>query len=284
MKKSIFKYIIPGLLLMGAFVGCKKNNLVVDKDPLVAPEAARFIISPGVSTNTYNYFILQNPAPGSKYDLPIGVTTVSTAERKVKLTYSSATAVKGTHYTAPDEIVIPAGASTATLSVQGLFAAYAGNRSDNVKIKITSADGYVKPNAYKDSVILVIQQYCPVDFMSMAGTYTRTYEGTYGPYPSTLINLTSTGATTGTATLTNIYDSGISGTINFDWTTPGAFKITIPSGQATPYTSGGLPLLLRANPSNTGSTFNSCNNTLTLYLQLYTTAGVYDTWTMTMAR
>lgn len=283
MKKNIFKYIIPGMLLIGA-VACKKNNMVVDKDPIIPPEAARFIVSPPSSNNYYSYFIQQNPAPGSQYVLPIGVTTVSNSERKIKLTYTSLRAVAGVQYTAPTEITIPAGQTTANLNFQGLFAGYAGGRKDTVKIKITSADGFVKPNAYRDSVMLIVQQYCPVVLNDLAGNYTKTYEnGTYGPYTTSLTNLTSTGATTATATLTNIYDSGITGTIGLDWTVPGGFKVTVAS-QSTGFTSGGLPLMLRSNPNNTTSTFNSCNQTFTIYMQLYTSAAIFDTWTMTMAR
>jgi hypothetical protein len=282
MKKNMFKYIIPGILLI-SMAACKKNNFVVDRDPLIAPEAARFIITPPVSNNYYRYFIQDNPAPGSTYSLPVGITTVSGAERKVKFTYTSWGAVAGVQYTVPAEITIPAGSATGTLTVQGLFAGYPTGRKDTVKIKIASGDGYVKPNAYQDSVMLIMQKYCNVVLANLGGDYTRTYEnGTYGPYTSSVINLTSTGATKATATLTNIYDSNISATIGLDWTDPGAFKVTM-AAQQTQYTSGGLPLFVRANPSST-STFSSCDNTFTLYLQLYTTAGVYDSWTMTMAR
>lgn len=283
MKRINLKYALPLLLLVVAGA-CKKNNLVVDNGTTIAPEAARFTVITPTTNNMYGYFILDNPAPGSKYDLPVGVTNVASTDRKVKLTYTSRTAVKGTHFTAPDELIIPAGSALATLSVQGIFNAYAGNRKDSVKIKLTKADGFIKPNAYQDSVTLVLQQYCPVVLANLSGNYTRTYEnGSYGPYTTSLTNVTSTGASSATATLSNIYDNNITATISLDWAVPGAFKVTM-TPQQTQYTSGGLPLFIRINPSNSGSTFDMCANTFTIYLQLYTTAGVYDAWTMTMAR
>lgn len=282
MRKNIFKYALPGLLLV-AMASCKKNNLVIDQDPLTPTEAARFIITPPSTTNTYFHYILSSPAPGSSYTLPIGVTTVSSSERKVKIAYSSRTAVAGAQYNAPAEVVIPANAATANLDIQGIFAGYPTGRKDTLKIKLVNADGYVKINAYQDSVMLIMQKYCDVVLANVGGDYARTFEGTYGPYLSSVIDLVSTGATTATAKITNIYDSGITINVTFDWADPAAFKVIIPD-QATQYTSGGLPLRIRQNPGAATSTFSSCDNTITLNLQLYTSAGVYDQWTSSMSK
>lgn len=272
MRKSIFKYIIPGLLLTG-IVACKKNNFVVDKDPLAVPEAARFINYPGVSNNYYNYFIQENPAPGSVYNQLIGVTTVSNIDRKVKLTYSSLRATQGVQYTGPTELTIPAGETTVNLPFQGLFAGYPTGRKDTVKIKITAADGFVKPNAYKDSIMLIIQKYCPVVIADLEGDYDNTIEYSasgavsWGPYSTVVKNVVSTGATTAEADIENIYDYGGQVHAKFDWTDPANFKVTIEeqyTGIDLRLSGVDYQLWLRTNGST--STFSSCDNNITIWI------------------
>lgn len=285
MKHTIAKYLLAGTLLL-VIGACKKNNLAVDVDEIEVPEAARFVLRPAIPTtapgNHYGFFILENPAPGSTFKIPVGLTTVSNSDRKVKFTYSSLRAVAGTQYNAPAEITIKAGSTIDTLTIQGLFAGYPTGRKDTLKIKIASDGTGVPSIKYQDSLMLVMQKYCNVVLANIGGNYTRTYEnGTYGPYLSTVTNVTSTGATTATGTITNIYDSGISATATFDWTNPAAFTVTVAS-QQTQYTSGGLPLFVRTVAGT--NTFSSCDNTITLSLQLYTTAGQYDAWVMTMAK
>lgn len=228
------------------------------------------------------YFITNSAS--SVFKIPVGITNVSSQSRTVNFSVSSPTgAAAGTQYTlAGSSIVIPANTAVDSISLKGLFAGYPGSRRDTLVFKITGGDVGVFTGA--ETYKVVMQKYCDVTLAGLGGNFTKTYEnGSYGPYVSTVTNVTSTGATTATAKLNNIYDSGISGNITFNWTDPAAFFVTIPSGQNTGFTSGGLPLLLRGTPGKT-STFSSCDNTLTLYLDLYTTAGLYDTWTMTMAR
>jgi hypothetical protein len=67
-------------------------------------------------------FYVGAAAPDNVYNVPVGITTVSNAARTVQLTYSSTTAVAGTHYTAPATVVIPAGAAVVNLVITGNFA------------------------------------------------------------------------------------------------------------------------------------------------------------------
>lgn len=270
MKKNIYRYIITGLLLTG-IVACKKNNLVVDKDPLVVPEAARFINYPGASNNYYSYFIQENPAPGSIFNQLIGATTVSGTDRKVKLTYSSLRATAGVQYTGPAELTIPAGATTVNLPFQGLFAGYPTGRKDTVKIKITSADGFIKPNAYKDSIMLIMQKYCTVVLANLSGDYDNTIEYSssgavsWGPYTTVVKNVTSTGATTAEADIENIYDYGGQVHAKFDWTDPANFKVTIAEqNTGAIVVSGGTPYQLWIRTNGSTSTFSSCDNNITV--------------------
>lgn len=266
------------MLVAGSIAGlasCKKNNMVVDKDPLT-PSFAKF----NTATTTGTYYIKSTNEP---YKLPIGFTSVSDKDRTVNVTITTTTgAAAGVQYTAPATFTMPAGKTVDTLLINGIFAGYPLTSRVDV-ITITLTDGDVPIAAYNKAFTLTMRKYCDVVLANLAGDYTLTYEnGTYGPYTSTISNLVSTGATTATATLSNIYDSGISATIGLDWTNPADFKVTM-AGQNTGFTSGGLPLFVRTNSTGT-KTFSSCDNTFTIALQLYTSAGVYDSWVMTMAR
>ncbi len=170
MKKFMNIYFYIGLVLLGT-ASCKKNNVVLDQSPLIPLEAARFLMVPTVSNNYYNYDILATPAPGSVFNLPIGVTTVSNVDRKVMFTITSRTAVSGVQYTAPTEVTIKAGKAIDTLRIQGLFAGYPSGRKDTLKIKITSAAGFVNKNSYQDSVMLVMKKSCPLNVADFAGDF-----------------------------------------------------------------------------------------------------------------
>lgn len=282
MTKAIFKCMFGMVLLAGTF-SCKKNNITVDVDPLLAPEVAKFVRNPAIPTSgTVEYYIVQNPAPGTPFNIDIGVTTVSNTDRKVKIAYTSTNAVAGTDYTAPTEVTIPAGSSRGTLSIQGLYAAYPIGVRDLLRVKIVNGEGFINKGVYQDSFNLGIQRFCDVVLASLGGAYTRTFEGTYGPYTSSVLNVTSTSATSATARITNIYDSGITAYVVFDWSNPAAFSVTVPD-QSTGLTSGGQDLRIRNNPA-TPSTFSSCYNTITMNFQMYTSAGIYDTWTSSMAK
>lgn len=272
------KKIMIYLLAVGSIAGlasCKKNNFAVDTDPL-KPLYAKFNISDSNGT----YYIKSTNIP---YKIPVGFTSVSDKDRTVNVSITTSTgAAVGVQYNAPTTFTMPAGKVVDTLLINGLFSGYpTSSRIDKLRIVLT--DGDVPVAAYNKVVSLTMRKYCDVTLANLAGDYTRTYEnGTYGPYTSTISNLVSTGATTATATLSNIYDSGISATIGLDWTNPADFKVTM-AGQNTGFTSGGLPLFVRANTTGT-KTFSSCDNTFTIALQLYTSSGVYDSWVMTMAR
>jgi hypothetical protein len=273
MKKNILKYTLHGVFLLSILAGCKKNNFVVDKSPLILPEAARFVMTPTTADNYYLYFIQQNPVPGSTFTVPIGVTNLSGSDRKVKLTYSSPRAVSGVQYTGPPEVTIPANLAKANLIFQGLFAGYPTGRKDTVKIKLTSGDGFIKPAAYQDSVMLILQKYCDVVLAGLGGNYTANeyYASgaySYGPYASGVVNLTSTGATTASGAFVNLFDYGWNN-INFtmDWTDPANFKVTIPLQTTGATNAGGNYSYVRSTAGKT-NTFSSCDQTFSISLDL----------------
>jgi len=275
MNKFIsFTFII--LLVLTGTISCKKNNLVVDQD-VVPPAYAKFNVRQASDTAA-TYYIT---GTGKPFKIPIGITTVSNKDRTIQFCYTSATATAGVQYNAPASIVIPAGKVLDSISIQGLFAGYPlSSRVDIVYIKICGGD--VPASDYWSTFKLTMRKYCDVVLANLGGDYHNTFEGSYGPYTSSVTNLTSTSATTATATITNIYDSGISADATFDWADPSSFTVTI-AAQQTPYDIGGLPLFVRTDPANPSS-FSSCSNTITLNFQLYTSAGLFAEWTTSMAK
>jgi hypothetical protein len=114
----------------------------------------------------------------------------------------------------------------------------------------------------------------------LLGAYDKTFEnGSYGPYTSTIKDITAATATSAKAIITNIYDNNIEAVATFNWSTAGNFTVVIPSQQVG--TLSGAPLFLRTTAPGK---FTYCINTLTIPLELYTATGTFDAWTMTMAR
>lgn len=262
-------------IVLISFSSCKKNNIAVDKDALIPPDAPA--LAPNIAARMVDYYVTQ--VPTNPYKILVTVNNVSSTSRAYNFNYTSRSAVAGTQYTSPASLTIPAGATQDTLRFQGIYTGFSAGRKDTVKVKF---DGLTGSKFYaKDSFMIVMQRYCPVVLAQLGGSY-NTMEGTYGPYISQVLNLVPTGPTSATGTITNIYDSNIDATATFTWDTPSTFRVVI-AGQTTQYTSGGLPLYIRTNAS-TPSTFSSCDNTITLNLQLYTTATIVDTWTSSMSK
>jgi hypothetical protein len=268
MNKYIVKYLL-GMVMLLSIVSCKKNNVVVDQDPLSVPEAARFLKAP----LTDNFYILSTPSGGSIYKIPIGVTTVSSENRTIQLTYQARLAVNGAQYKAPLTITIPAGKAVDTLIIQGLFDGYTVGRKDTLKIKMVKGDGLISPNAYSDSVVLIMQKYCSVDLTVLAGTYANTDEyrssgaHSWGPYTTVLKDVQTLTATTGKGLIENLYDYGWNDIeATFDWSDPANFKVAI-AKQNTGTLEGGFPVYVRSTPGKT-NTFSSCDQTFSLTVDL----------------
>lgn len=263
---------VLAILLTTAFSSCKKNNAAVDVS-ITVPDAAEFI--PQNSVNRVSYYV--NSA-GTPYKVPVGITNVSTIDRTIGFTYTSRTALPGVQYSAPASIVIKAGTAIDFLPFTGLFSGFPAGRKDTVKVKFSGINGI----AFKDSFELILQKYCDVVLTSLAGNYPNSKEYTsasatalnYGPYLTTIptATLVSTGATTATGRITNLFDDGwLPITANFDWTDPANFKVTIVS-QSVGKSYGGQPAFVKTS-ATPASTFSSCDNTITLRLDVTNAAG-----------
>ena len=256
-------------LLVFVMISCKKNNLVVDKDPPIPPEKAEFTYTSGSSFA--RSFYVKSTAPGNVFKIPVGITNLSDKDRTIQFTYTSTTAVQGTHYNAPSSIIIKAGLALDSLPVTGVFANIPSGTSYVVKIKITGGD--VPIFAGKDSVILTLRRYCDVVLASMGGNfianeYSATGGFAYGPYPSGVINLTSTGATTASGAFVNLFDYGWNN-INFtmDWSDPSNFIVDIPLQATGATNAAGNYSYVRGTAGKT-NTFSSCDQTYSISLDL----------------
>jgi hypothetical protein len=275
--KKYFKFISFAFATILMLAACKKNNLVVDKTPIITPPAAAEFL---MSSFTKSYFV---PSTSAAYNIPVGITNVSSSDRTIQFAYTSSTgATNGTHFNAPASITIKAGQATGTLSVAGVFSFYATGRVDSLKVKILN--GAIAAFKGKDSVVLVMQKYCDVVLADLTGDYTNTHEYTsagafsYGPYTAALANVVSTGTYTATADIQNIYDDGWNDVpCVLDWTDPANFKVTIaltPTGKAY----GGATATSVRTSSTKASTFSACDRSVTIYIDLVNaTTGVATT-------
>jgi|JI7StandDraft_1071085.scaffolds.fasta_scaffold10813_3 hypothetical protein len=264
-NKSLSRFFsIASLAMVVLFTSCKKNNYSVDVDAIQTPERAQFVPNNGI--NRVDYYVT---SAGAAYKIPVGITSVSTVDRTLNLTYSSRTAVAGQQYSAPASIVIKAGQALDTLSFAGIFAGYPSGRKDTVKIKFSGIEGV----SLRDSFELIMTKYCDVIPANLAGNYANTKEYTSSgalSYPSTggyltqVKNMTSTGATSASLAFANLYDNGWNDiTATMTWATPSTFTVTIPSQ----LTGDGLRVRT-STAAGAVSTFSSCDNTFTLDVDL----------------
>jgi len=267
------KLAMAALLVVLSISSCKKDNIVVDKDP-VTVAAAGF----SLQNYTINYFL--KPSGTDPLMIPVSVTDLSSVDRTVALTYTSPSgAVAGTHYTAAPSVLIKAGKLGDSLKITGNYAPYATGRVDTVKIKVT-------PNNFlgiygKDSINLIIQRYCDVELDSLMRSYDSTKEYTsagafsYGPYSTGVNSLALNTNTSANGNFSNLYDDSW-GDINFDmdWTNPSKFTVTIPlqpTGKANVNVRTTAPTVTKY------STFSSCDKTFTLYVDIVNDLGTVTT-------
>jgi hypothetical protein len=268
MKRSLILILVTFAAVV-CIVSCKKNNFVVDKDPLIAPAASEFAYYNASFAKDY---YVQSTGPAFK--VPVGITNVSGSDRTVQFTYTSTNATNGVQFTAPTSLVIKAGQALDSLPIVGNYANLATGTAYVVKVKISGGD--VPAFAGKDSVMVTIRKYCNVVLTNLAGLYPATLEqpGTgsqYGPYTTALTNATPITATSASVKLVNLYDDGWNDiTAIIDWSNPANFTVTIPlqpTGKS--YSASGAPTSVRTSTA-TGAvhSFSSCDRTLSFGIDL----------------
>ncbi|MCO6496173.1 MAG: hypothetical protein J5I50_00785 [Chitinophagaceae bacterium] len=180
-------YTLFAAFLAVSMVSCEKNNAVVGKD--VTPPPFVKVATWGAADTVGTYVIPEPDASGNSapYIIPIGVTNVSNVDRTVTLSYSSATAVNGQQFRAPESIVIPAGEAVVNLEIVGLYNGYESvSRVDN--LKITIAGGDIPTAVTKTHYLLTMKKYWSPPTDVFQGIYIGIdyYNGTEqdsDPYP-----------------------------------------------------------------------------------------------------
>ncbi len=272
MKKIIILFIVS----LSIAISCKKGN---EEGVLVPDNAAHFTFQTSGS-----FSVLPTV---TTYKIPVGVTTVANVDRTVAFTVTSPTgAVSGTHYTLNKTVAtIKAGQATDTITVTGILAPYAAGRKDSLIFTIT--DPTLKAFPTNPTFKLFMRGPCfegDTDLgvlTGLKGAYANTNElfGTsaYGPYNTTISVVTLTSPTTGTITVTNIWDNGWGPiTFNLDWTNPAAPTTAVVAQAAIPgsnagdlsATYAGQTIAVRALATNPTGTFSACNSQFVLRMQL----------------
>ncbi len=238
----------------------------------------------------------------SVYKVYIGVTAAADVDRNVSFTVTSPTgAVAGTHYTLDKtSATIRAGQVIDSITITGSLPFYVAGREDSLYFTINDQGG-VKASTYNPTFRLYMRGPClekDIDLTKLRGTYANTIEtiGTgapYGPYTTTISAVSSTGPTTGTITVTNIFDYGWAPiTFKLDWTNINKRTITLveQSGIADASTVFGASwagddISVRPFGSQTG-TFSYCNGTLQLKMDIGITGVGYlgELYTVNLAR
>lgn len=266
MSKSFLKIILAAL---GVFViglsACKKNNSVVDQDPLIPPTFAKFN---SYSTLIYDSAVYYVKNTGESFKLPVGLTTISTKSREVNFTYSSSSAVQGVQYNAPASITIPAGSALDTLTISGIFSGIGIGDIYRLDISISTTDE-VAASPYKNHFVLFIRKQCEIILTDFEGAFNNTYDnaGSYGPYTTTVTpgSITMITPTSATFTIENVWDPGVPviTTVNADWTLdPDHPTITIPDQEFF----APADIWIRGTVDGT---FSACDQTITLRYTLY---------------
>ncbi len=300
--KSFSKYhfLVAFVFAVFILIGCDKTKLYEFQYPNTE---AHFL-----GAKNQSYQILS--ATQAVYKIDLGTTDVTTEDREVTYKVTSPSgAVGGTHYTiatgnATGKIKIPAGQSTANITVQGLFAPYnATGRKDT--IIFTLAEPSIKSSTFSDTVKLALRGSCfegDIVLSELLGNYANTRElfGTspYGPYLTKITAAVSTGVKTARITVTNIWDNGW-GPIQFDldWNDPLNTSAVVVPQNAIPgsnagdlsATYAGQTIAVRAPSATlavTPPTYSYCLGKFTLKMQLGVTGvGFFGTlYTVNMAR
>lgn len=286
LKKASFT--LAGLLLIIFWSGCNKE---IETD--IPPEIATFA---GQSGGTFEII-----TPNATFNVPVGFTTVANIDRQINVSVSSPTgAVEGTHYTITNKsVTVPAGEATASLVVQGNLAQYSTGRKDTLIFTINEGND-AAASGFSDTYTLVLRGPCfegDVDLSELLGTYANTVEdfggSAYGPYTTTISAVNSTGPTSGTVTVTNLWDFGWNPIVfMLDWSDPANRTVTLTQqagiGNAGTISStyAGEDISVRPDRGGLIGTFSACSQTLTLRFELGVTGlGFFNVrYTVNMAR
>lgn len=270
MYKNTFKILTGGVLLvLFSFISCKKQGVTI------SPLQAHFAEESG------GYYVENSTS--TVFKVPVGLTTPTTQDRTFNFTVSSPTgAAAGAQYNiASNSVTIPAGSAIGYIDVNGIFAGYATDRKDTLVLTLTGGDATIA--SFSNTFTLAMQKYCPVDLNDLLGVYNNSFDiqppsPNYGPYPTAISDVESTGATSGKITIENFWDVGGSITVNLDWSDPSNFTTNIPSQFLYNDSRYGAATI---SPVGKGK-FSSCDKSFTFSYTVTVAAGSFGNFTTTI--
>lgn len=236
---------------------------------MVVPPGRAFLLSP--ATNSY-----QLTGPTAVFKIPVGVTDVQQTDRTVNISVSSPTgAVAGTHYNIPSSIVIPAGKAVDTLVLAGVYDEYISGRKDVLEISVS---GGVQSATFNNKITVNISGPCfegDIVLDEMEGDYNQSFDGSYGPYTTSVISATQIDATSALIVVSNIYDWGWNNLeFTLDWSDPANPKVSF-EPQSTGFDAGNLNGSVAGHdvwiyPPLSGpmGSYSFCNKTITINYDL----------------
>jgi hypothetical protein len=267
------------LIVLISLVGCKKRNYFVDQEPeSPSLSKAQIAFADQVFFRVYN--INKNNDP---FKIPFGFTNFSDKDRYIIVEYSTTPTaqikgrgLRGTHYTASDTILIPAGKLIDSLSLVGNYDLFPSPTDiDTIKLKIKSPSTLIK----MDTLMLALQRYCDVIIKDLMGKYPRTRERNFGRsyfrnqqgveniYQTIVDSLQLLTPTTASGIIINLFNEDWNNIKFFmNWTDPNNFRLTIPlqpTGSATP-----IKWIRGAINPGAPKSFTSCVQTFTVSLDL----------------
>lgn len=264
------------------FVGCDKSK---EYETVIPQELVHFI-----GSKTQNVLVDVDPAP--VYNLLVGTTTVSSAERTITYKVTSPSAVAGTDYSigtgsSTGTLTIPAGETRATIAVQPNAASY--GLDDRDTLYFTLEEPSVPSARFQDTVILILRgpsssscdESNPANISALNGDYDNTNEYnngsfSWGPYTTTISAAQITGPTTATVAIANIFDTGWGDIVfTLDWSDPANLTAlpvagVVPNSDAGDLNStyAGTPVIVRPHSNGDVGTYSYCSETFDLTMQL----------------
>jgi hypothetical protein len=259
------------VLIIGMIVSaCKKTSVTIP------PALTTF-----VNQTSGVYFIT---GPNVVDSIPVGVTSVASVDRSVLISVTSPSgATSGNQYTlVSNTITIPANQAIGYIVVKGNFNLYNGTpKKDTLVFTFGNAKtSSLPPSDFNNTFTLVMSGPCfegDVTLNDLLGDYTNTNENfggqPFGPYTTSITAVQQLTPTTGTITVSNIFDAGWNPIIfTLDWTDPANRTVTLVQqsgiGDAGTISStyAGDDISVRPYAGKVG-TFSACHQTITLVMQ-----------------
>jgi len=278
-------------LVLILITGCSKPDLQKIPDEMIhfAPGGKAF----------YDVISAEEPP----FEVKVGLTTPRSTATAFTVKVSSPTgAVEGTEYILVSGLSgsIPAGEVLGSIRIKGDPAIYASGRIDTLVLTLVSADVRIAEE-FDTAFTVILRKPCyetNFNINELLGTYANTKDNfggsVYGPYETTISNVTSTGETSCRIRVTNIFDAGWESLLfDLDWSDPENRTVAVVPKASVAGSDGGIldadysgyTFAVQPYAGRIG-TFSICNQTLVLEMQLgYTGVGFFtETYTVFMAR